>query len=158
MTQDWNRETPLELAEPELIYREEIWAWIYSRTGNVAMGGKVRQNFFSSAVLEDWLGAFTRRCYWHLDVELSAVIMWFGIEGRIRGSTWMSSWWPESGRNPGVPFGENFSAVDVSGNVFDMDWQVLLLELVDAVYQRLRCLRPLVVIILAQSQHERLLL
>ena len=35
-----NQDPPLELAEPELIYRGEIRVWIESGTGNVTMGGR----------------------------------------------------------------------------------------------------------------------
>ena len=53
MTQSRNQDPPLELVEPELIYREEIRVWIESGTGNVAIGGREWQKFVASSVFED---------------------------------------------------------------------------------------------------------
>ena len=39
------------------------------------MVGKVRQMFVALNILEDWLEAVTRRCDWHMDVEVSAMII-----------------------------------------------------------------------------------
>ena len=54
--------------------------------------------------------------------------------------------------------GENFGAVDFSGNVFYLDCEVLLLAFTEKKSLRLRCLRPFYVVVLAQLQHAWFLL
>ena len=75
VTSAWNQDTPLELADPEQIYQGYIRAWIESGTGDVEMGGKGSQECVVPTVLEDYIGALTKRCGFQRTVELSAVRM-----------------------------------------------------------------------------------
>ena len=52
--------------------------------------------------------------------------------------------------------GEHVSSVDGAGNVFDLDEEVLFLAFAEKNSLRLRCLIPLVIVVLALSQHARL--
>ena len=155
VTRAWNQDPPLELAESELIYGGEIRSWIKSGTRSVSMGGKVRQELlykrFWRTGWEPWQDGVICRWLWNC-------LLWECDLALKEGLVGAHEWVPKGPKVGAIAefLGENFSAVDVAGNVFYLDREVLLLAFMEKNSRRMRCLRPLVVVVLVQSQHLRL--